>query len=197
MLRIAEDGHELGLGIDFLGLGLGHHDSREDAGGLVPALIQVIDGPLVDFLGPISGALVATDVHSNLLLELVNAEHVQGLEAQAEGGEHERSPTEDEKDGKYLDTEKGAVTAVKPGQRRTQDENSHPRKRREIIETLEDRRITYKPTWLVGTPDAPIRSALLKNPHAMTPHAPPNRCTGIASTASSTWNLRMSFDAAR
>jgi hypothetical protein len=132
VLGITEDGHELGLGIDFLRLG--HHDSREDAGGLVPALVQVIDGPLVDFLGPISGALVATDVHSDLLLELVNAEHVHGLEAQAEGGEHEGSPTKDEKDRKYLDTEKGAVTAVKPGQRRTQDENILPRKRREKVE---------------------------------------------------------------
>ena len=83
----------------------------------VPALIQIINGTLIDSVSPVRGALVAADVHPNLFLKSVNAKAVNELEEEAERGKNGSSPTEDKKDCTKLDEKESAITTVKPNHR--------------------------------------------------------------------------------
>jgi hypothetical protein len=142
----------------------------------VPALIKIINGSLIDTVSPVSGALVAADVHPNLFLKSVNAKAVNEPEEEGKRGENDHSPTEDKKDCTKLDEKESAVATVKPNHM-----TAHKVRRciynqeKKSIKEGNDGRNTYTPTCSHLSAAISNLAGLLKKPQERTPHAPPNK----------------------
>lgn len=179
-----DDCHELRISISSSFLRLDGDGSSDNIVALahvlarlrVPALIKIINGSLIDTVSPVSGALVAADVHPNLFLKSVNAKAVNEPEEEGKRGENDHSPTEDKKDCTKLDEKESAVATVKPNHM-----TAHKVRRciynqeKKSIKEGNDGRNTYTPTCSHLSAAISNLAGLLKKPQERTPHAPPNK----------------------